>query len=131
MKRRNASIEGPDPIDVAIGRRLRARRVWLGVSQSELAAALGISFQQVQRYEQGTNRLSASMLVRAAAKLGVTVAALVGEPDVDPAEALLLGHLTTPRASEMLAAYAQISDDGLRQSVLALATSLVPASEET
>ncbi len=56
----------PDPVDVHVGRALRARRQELGQSQSDLAEALGISFQQVQKYERGSNRISASMMFRAA-----------------------------------------------------------------
>lgn len=56
----------PDPVDVHVGRVLRARRQELGQSQSELAEALGVSFQQIQKYERGTNRVSASMMFRAA-----------------------------------------------------------------
>ena len=122
MKRRIASVEGPDPIDVAIGARLRVQRLCAGISQAELAKALGITFQQIQRYERGTNRLSASMLVRAAAKLRTTVAALVGEADTPDS---VLGQLAAPRATEMLAAYAQISDGDVRRSLLELAASLV------
>lgn len=69
----------PDPIDIEVGRRIRVRRKALGISQSELAGALGVSFQQTQKYEKGANRVSASMLVRIAAKLETTVGALVGE----------------------------------------------------
>lgn len=57
---------GPDPIDIEVGRRLAARRVQLGYNQSELGRAIGVTFQQVQKYEKGTNRISASMLVRSA-----------------------------------------------------------------
>lgn len=56
----------PDPVDAHVGRALRARRQELGQSQSDLAAALGISFQQIQKYERGSNRISASMMFRAA-----------------------------------------------------------------
>ncbi len=71
----------PDPIDIEVGARIRVRRKSLTLSQSALADALGITFQQVQKYERGANRVSASMLVRIAAKLGTTVGALVGEND--------------------------------------------------
>jgi len=124
MKRRIASIDGPDPIDVAIGARLRVQRLCLGISQGDLAQALGITFQQVQRYERGTNRLSASMLVKASAKLRTTVAALVGE--AGSPDSAVLSQLAAPRAAEMLAAYAQISDSDVRRSLLELAASLVP-----
>nr|QQZ49167.1 helix-turn-helix transcriptional regulator [Phenylobacterium glaciei] len=77
----NLDDAGPDPIDVAVGHRIRVRRKWLGISQSNLADHLGVSFQQVQKYERGANRTSASMLVRIAEKLETTVGELVGEND--------------------------------------------------
>src|ERR1700760_1072881 len=89
----DAIVIGPDPIDIEVGGRIRARRVSLGVSQTALAKALGLTFQQVQKYEKGANRVSASTLVRVARELGVTVAFLVGEggepssPATDPARA--------------------------------------------
>lgn len=61
----------PDPIDVYVGKRLRIRRKELGVTQERLADKLSLTFQQVQKYERGTNRISASKLYRAAIVLGV------------------------------------------------------------
>ena len=52
----------PNPVDVHVGNRVRMRRTLLGLSQSTLADALGLTFQQVQKYEKGTNRVSASRL---------------------------------------------------------------------
>ncbi|MGD9637588.1 MAG: helix-turn-helix domain-containing protein [Alphaproteobacteria bacterium] len=52
----------PDPIDIYVGKRLRLRRNILGLSQEQLAKNIGISFQQIQKYEHGTNRISASRL---------------------------------------------------------------------
>ncbi len=72
-----------DPIDVSVGARIRMRRRELGVSQGVLAQHLGLTFQQVQKYERGANRVSASMLVRTAEKLETSVAHLIGETD-DP-----------------------------------------------
>ena len=69
----------PDPIDVEVGRRIRLRRKALGMPMSAIADHIGVSYQQQQKYERGANRVSASMLVRIAAKLETTVAALVGE----------------------------------------------------
>jgi transcriptional regulator with XRE-family HTH domain len=74
----------PDPIDVAVGARIRARRLELGMSQTKLANALGLTFQQVQKYERGDNRVSASTLVRSARALDVAAAALVGEGGPPP-----------------------------------------------
>ena len=53
-----SAIRTPKPIDMHVGSRVRMRRLMLGISQVELAAALDLSFQQVQKYEKGTNRIS-------------------------------------------------------------------------
>ncbi len=116
--------EGPDPIDVAVGARVRIRRRWLGLSQTQLANALGITFQQVQKYERGANRVSASMLVKIAAKLETTVAALVGEDGSAPVEAIIYAQLATPGATDLLAAFAKISDGEARRAVLTIAQAL-------
>lgn len=71
-----------DPTDVFVGERLRAARLSSGLSQTELGTAMKLSFQQVQKYERGTNRISASMLVRASKALGVPVADFFPDPDV-------------------------------------------------
>ena len=90
--------DGPDPIDVAVGARIRIRRRWMNLSQTSLADALGITFQQVQKYEKGTNRVSASMLVRAAATLETSVGALVGEDGSAVIENAIVSQLATPGA---------------------------------
>ncbi|MCA3248352.1 MAG: helix-turn-helix domain-containing protein [Tagaea sp.] len=63
------------PVDVQVGRNVRKRRIELGLSQTELADACGITFQQVQKYENGVNRVSASRLWQFAAVLGLQVGA--------------------------------------------------------
>ena len=63
----------PNPIDIHVGSRIRLRRTMLGMSQEKLGEALGITFQQVQKYEKGTNRVGASRLQNIAAILGVPV----------------------------------------------------------
>jgi len=118
--------QGPDPIDVAVGARVRIRRRWLGFSQTQLANALGITFQQVQKYERGSNRVSASMLVKIAAKLETTVAALVGEDGQAPVEAVVYAQLATPGATELLAFFAQIQDGEARRALLTIASGLIP-----
>ena len=67
------AISNPDPIDVHVGARIRLRRKQIGISQAQLGEALGLTFQQIQKYEKGQNRISASMMVRAAQKLDVAV----------------------------------------------------------
>ncbi len=65
--------EGPNPIDVHVGARLRLRRTLLGLSQEKLGESVGITFQQLQKYERGANRISASRLFNLAQILGVSV----------------------------------------------------------
>ena len=59
---RTVLIDGPDPVDVHVGARVRERRLSLGMSQTDLGDYLGLTFQQIQKYEKGTNRISASKL---------------------------------------------------------------------
>ncbi len=124
---RNAGQDGPDPIDVAVGARVRVRRRSIDISQTQLGQALGITFQQIQKYEKGTNRVSASMLVRIAAKLETSVAALVGEDDSAPAEAVVYAQLGTPGAQQLLAAFAAIGESETRRAILTLACRLAAA----
>lgn len=72
--RRVVSRDGPNPVDIHIGGRIRLRRMLMGLSQSELGQVLGLSFQQVQKYERGANRVSASTLFRLASRLDVPIA---------------------------------------------------------
>ena len=68
-----AKTKGPNPTDIHVGSRMRIRRLALGMSQEKMGEALGVSFQQVQKYEKGTNRMGSSRLQQAADILGVTV----------------------------------------------------------
>jgi transcriptional regulator with XRE-family HTH domain len=70
---RMASKGFPNPIDVHVGSRIRLRRTLLGISQERLADAVGLTFQQVQKYEKGANRVSSSRLVDLANALDVAV----------------------------------------------------------
>ncbi len=121
------AFEAPDPIDRAVGDRIRVRRKWLGVSQSELANALGVSFQQVQKYERGSNRVSASTLVRTAERLEMTVAELVGEAAVGRTDDDMFAKLAIPGATELLAAYSEVDRPELRAAVLNLVRSVAAA----
>ncbi len=71
--RRTVRKRGPNPIDVHVGGRLKQARMMAGMSQEELGLGIGVSFQAVQKYEHGENRLSASRLFRAAKLLGRSV----------------------------------------------------------
>jgi transcriptional regulator with XRE-family HTH domain len=74
MRRRSVQRDGPDPIDRHVGARLRSRRTSLGLTQTALAHAVGLTFQQIQKYERGSNRVSASALFRLSRALNVSVA---------------------------------------------------------
>jgi transcriptional regulator with XRE-family HTH domain len=76
MVRRKTTIEGPDQIDLHVGGRVRLLRTLAGWSQERLGKAIGCSYQQLQKYESGTNRLSASMLFRVAESLHVPINSL-------------------------------------------------------
>lgn len=82
-----ATSHKPDPVDVHVGARLRLRRLQVGLNQESLAKAIKVTFQQVQKYERGANRLSASRLYRCARTLGVPPAyffeGLPGDEDGD------------------------------------------------
>ena len=104
-----------------IGARIRARRRQLGLSQGELADQLGVSFQQVQKYERGTNRVAASTLAAIALALGVGVGWLVGEDTPQEGELELLSALSRPGALEILEAFNAIPDLRGRNALLAIA----------
>ena len=109
-------------LKLAIGARMRTRRRQLGLSQSDLAERLGVSFQQVQKYERGANRVAASTLLSASVALNTTVSWLVGEEtsgrdDDDD----VFRALSRPGALEILQAFNAITDSRTRGALLALA----------
>ena len=69
----NGGVKKPNPIDVHVGSRLRLRRMMLGISQEKLGDKLGLTFQQIQKYENGRNRVPAGRLWGIAKVLGVSV----------------------------------------------------------
>ena len=119
-------------IDLAIGARLRTRRRQLGLSQSDLSERLGVSFQQVQKYERGANRVAASTLLAAAQALNVSVGWLVGEDvsEVDGDEELFRA-LARPGAMEILEAFNRIPDPRARAALLSLAREMGQEPSET
>ncbi|HEY8615412.1 helix-turn-helix transcriptional regulator [Phenylobacterium sp.] len=113
-------------LELAIGARIRTRRRQLGLSQSDLAEKLGVSFQQVQKYERGANRVAASTLVMTAQALGTTVGALVGEEANGRAEDdEIFRALAKPGALELLQAFDGIADGRARAALVALAKEMV------
>ena len=117
----------PHPLDVALGSRIRLRRRELGLSQEQLARQVGITFQQVQKYEHGTNRVSFSRLVEIAQALHCGVMDIVGDLDQSKASSLFSRHvarLNEPGAAELLEAYSAIQSPKHRRAILNLAKQL-------
>jgi transcriptional regulator with XRE-family HTH domain len=77
--RRRPKLDHPNPVDVHVGSRVRLRRTLLGLSQEKLGEAIGLTFQQVQKYERGTNRIGASRLWELSTVLDVPVQFFFGE----------------------------------------------------
>lgn len=73
------TVKTPKEVDTRVGQRVRARRIEIGMSQEALGEKLGLTFQQVQKYEKGTNRIGASRMSAIAETLGVSIAYLFGE----------------------------------------------------
>lgn len=109
------SAKTPDPMDIALGAAVRIRRKTLGISQEALAEQCGVSFQQVQKYENGANRISFSRLVQIARALQCRVVDLLevlDAPDREqPADIDMLSRMRTPGAVELLTAYEQLNSD--------------------
>src|SRR5258706_12829347 len=82
-KRNLMSRKQQDPLDIAVGRRVRALRLEKGMSQEKLGNQLDLTFQQIQKYENGSNRIGAGRLQRIAGILGVSVSALYPNPMPD------------------------------------------------
>ena len=116
-------------LELAIGARLRTRRRQLGLSQSDLAERLGVSFQQVQKYERGANRVAASTLLAASQALNVTVGWLVGEDVVPEAgDEEVFRALAKPGAMELLEAFNRIPDSRTRHALVGLAREMADAA---
>jgi transcriptional regulator with XRE-family HTH domain len=110
----------PNPIDVHVGGRIRMRRLLLGMNQETLANALGLTFQQVQKYEGGANRVSASRLSAMAEILGVPISYFFGDlrpddADVSPEDREWREHLQRPETIELIRMYYAIPDPRVRR----------------
>lgn len=109
--------------DVKIGRRIRGARIAAGMSQEILGAKLGLSFQQVQKYEKGTNRVGGSRMLQIAKALGVNVADFFGDPVGEPAMDRLT-IMATKDGFKLVAAFNRIENPEDRAMVVAMAERL-------
>jgi len=118
----------PKPVDVHVGKRLRQRRTFVGMTQEQLGASLGITFQQIQKYERGANRIGASRLFDICRILEVTpqfffegMPADAATPLDDPRPAPRAEDPVDRETMELVRAYRQIENAAVRQRLLDLA----------
>jgi transcriptional regulator with XRE-family HTH domain len=123
--------KAPNPIDKHVGSRVRMRRMMLSMSQEKLGDALGLTFQQVQKYEKGTNRIGASRLQQISNILQVPVAFFFeGAPDLDgprapgskdvPSPTYVADFLATSDGLALTKAFMRIGDPKLRRRIVDL-----------
>jgi len=111
----------PDPLDAMVGAKIRVLRLSRGLSQSDLADQIGVTFQQVQKYEKGANRVGASRLSQIANVLGIPVGELFEQSRQRPGAASSpLKLLVEPGAVRVLEAYVQTTDPRLRRAIVNL-----------
>jgi transcriptional regulator with XRE-family HTH domain len=140
-RRRRQKSDGPNPTDVYVGGRVRLRRTLLGMSQEKLGEAIGLTFQQVQKYERGANRVGASRLYDLSRVLDVPIAFFFD--DMPPASAGRGQGLAEPEATyesdpmlkretlELVRAYYKIADPQIRRRLFELAKALGKSTEPT
>src|SRR6201984_1606895 len=107
----------PSSIDIAVGRNVRIWRMARGMSQAQLASRLGVTFQQLQKYEVGANRIGTGRLVKVAAVLGIPIATLFEGADTDPSRSML-ALVSDARAFRLAQAFAAIKNGTLRLSLV-------------
>ena len=141
MRKRRRKPGVPHPVDVHVGGRVRARRAFLGLSQTKLGAAVGLTFQQIQKYERGANRIGSSRLYQFAGILDVPVSFFfegveeaMSESDLamgmsDGEQAPLSGDaMMQEETRNLIRSYYKITDDKVRNRVFEL-TKAVANSE--
>lgn len=124
----------PNPIDVHVGSRIRLRRTMLGMSQEKLGENLGITFQQVQKYEKGTNRVGASRLQNIAAILNVTVSFFFEDAPGDQGvlegglqesqSNFVVNFLSSSEGLQLNRAFVKIKDQKVRRRIIDLVKTL-------
>ena len=134
----------PNPVDVHVGSRVRLRRTLLGLSQEKLGEAIGLTFQQVQKYERGANRIGASRLWDLSRVLDVPVSYFFDEmedgvasksprhvtPDVEEVDLAENDPLTKRETLELVRSYYKIPDTGVRRRIYELAKTLSHSYED-
>lgn len=126
------SARSPDPTDILVGRNIRAQRLARRMSQTALAKQIGITFQQVQKYEMGVNRVGSGRLARIAEVFGLPITALfdgtkASRRHATQASALQLVAERGP--IRLVQAFARIKDRSTRRSIISLVESVAEIGE--
>ena len=117
------SVKRPDPVDIEVGHRIRIERLARGLSQTALANQLGVTFQQVQKYEKGVNRVGAARLQQIATALDVPVTFFYdGDNKAREVESLLF--LDSAFSLRLLRAYSKIKDQTVQRQLVSLMESI-------
>lgn len=114
-----------EPVDKLVGQNIRIFRTAKGISQTELGEAVGVTFQQIQKYEKGANRVGSSRLAKIAKVLEVPISRFFDNTamasDGPVAGPVVTDLLTSPYAVQMLKAFASLPSDRMRRSLVVLA----------
>jgi len=117
-----------EPVDKLVGQNIRIFRTAKGISQTELGNAVGVTFQQIQKYERGTNRVGSSRLAKIAAVLEVPISRFFDNramaSDGPVAGPVVTDLLTSPYAVQMLKAFSSLPSDRMRRSLVILAQTI-------
>ena len=113
---------GPDAVDKLVGRNIRVLRLAKGLSQTELADALGVTFQQVQKYEKGANRVGSGRLLKISAVLGVKITDFFEGTDRphDTARTSVFEQLAQPEAFRLVQAFSGVDRPNIRRTLVRL-----------
>lgn len=131
--------DGPNPIDVHVGSRVRLRRMILGISQEKLGKSLGLTFQQIQKYEKGANRIGASRLFDLSQLLevpiqfffedyGAAISAPAGLAESDPGDAFM-ELLSSPEGVQLCRYFSSIRDSQVKKRVLDLVKTIAETED--
>ena len=113
---------GPDAVDKLVGRNIRVLRLAKGLSQTELADELGVTFQQVQKYEKGTNRVGSGRLLKISGILGVKITDFCEGTDRmhDTARRSVFDQLAQPESFRLVQAFSGINHPNIRRTLVKL-----------
>ncbi len=131
-ERRKDTTSRLDPLDMLVGKRIRTQRLACKMSQSDLGKRLGITFQQIQKYESGVNRVGAGRLQTIAKIFNMPVNVFFGEDEATQeaspeANETMLKFLNTARSVKLVKDFSRIKDPALQQAIAALVEKIANA----